>query len=200
MSRLADPDLAARRRRQILEAAEACFRRKGFHQSTMQEICAEAQISPGAVYRYFDSKSDIIAAIAERRHLDSDPAFDCALRQGGPIEALQCAFGGFLAKIEIEHLGPVFADILSEAARDPALGKRLAQIGARRTQDLTAAIARAQAVGDIDPDLDPHEAAAALGAVIEGMGLRFATARAAASDALMRQFRTLAERYLAPKR
>ena len=64
MSRLADPLLAERRRRQILDAAMVCFRRRGFHQATMQEICSEAGISPGALYRYFGSKSEIIAAIA----------------------------------------------------------------------------------------------------------------------------------------
>ena len=31
----------------------------------MQEICAEAGMSPGALYRYFPSKVAIIAAIAE---------------------------------------------------------------------------------------------------------------------------------------
>jgi AcrR family transcriptional regulator len=53
MARLADPGLAERRRRQILEAAAVCFRRRGFHQATMQEICSEAGISPGALYRFF---------------------------------------------------------------------------------------------------------------------------------------------------
>ena len=48
MSRLANPELAERRRRQILDAALACFRRRGFHQTSMSEICTEADISAGA--------------------------------------------------------------------------------------------------------------------------------------------------------
>jgi AcrR family transcriptional regulator len=51
------------RRRQILDAAFACFASQGFHQSTMQDICRRAQLSPGAVYCYFRSKGEIIAAI-----------------------------------------------------------------------------------------------------------------------------------------
>ena len=41
-------------------AAIACFTRKGFHQTTMDDICEGAGLSPGAVYRYFASKDEII--------------------------------------------------------------------------------------------------------------------------------------------
>ena len=53
-----------RRRQQILDAARACFIRKGFHETSMQDIFAEANLSAGAVYRYFKSKNEIIEAIA----------------------------------------------------------------------------------------------------------------------------------------
>ena len=72
MARLADPALAERRRQQILDAARACFRERGFRQTTIEEICAEARISPGALYRYFDSKTDIIAAIALDARADAE--------------------------------------------------------------------------------------------------------------------------------
>ncbi|GAA3949179.1 TetR/AcrR family transcriptional regulator [Actinomadura viridis] len=52
-----------RRRRQILDAARACFIRKGVHETSMQDIFAEAGLSAGAVYRYFKSKNEIIEAI-----------------------------------------------------------------------------------------------------------------------------------------
>jgi AcrR family transcriptional regulator len=55
------------RREQILEAAAACFSRKGFHQTTMQDICEAAQLSPGAVYTYFPSKESIITAAGKFR-------------------------------------------------------------------------------------------------------------------------------------
>ena len=54
------------RRNEILDAARTCFVRRGFHQTTMQDICREAQLSPGAVYRYFRSKEDIINAAIDR--------------------------------------------------------------------------------------------------------------------------------------
>lgn len=50
------------RREQILQAALSCFGRKGFHRTTMRDICEEAGVSPGAVYRYFKSKDEFIKA------------------------------------------------------------------------------------------------------------------------------------------
>ena len=40
--RRANVQLAADRRSEILAAAQTCFARAGFHQTSMQEICAEA--------------------------------------------------------------------------------------------------------------------------------------------------------------
>ncbi|MBW0269692.1 transcriptional regulator [Nocardia sp. MH4] len=52
-----------RRRQQILDAAQLCFAKRGFHETSMQDVFAEAGLSAGAVYRYFTSKNEIIAAL-----------------------------------------------------------------------------------------------------------------------------------------
>ena len=54
------------RRQQILDAARVCFLRNGFHQTSMQDVIKEANLSVGAVYRYFPSKNDLIIALAEQ--------------------------------------------------------------------------------------------------------------------------------------
>ncbi|WP_431962911.1 TetR/AcrR family transcriptional regulator [Nocardia sp. bgisy134] len=53
-----------RRRQQILDAAQLCFARKGFFETSMQDVFTESGLSAGAVYRYFKSKNEIIAALA----------------------------------------------------------------------------------------------------------------------------------------
>jgi AcrR family transcriptional regulator len=63
MPKVSEEHLAARRR-QILDAALACFSRGGFHQTSMQQIFEESGLSPGAVYRYFKGKEEIVQAIA----------------------------------------------------------------------------------------------------------------------------------------
>jgi AcrR family transcriptional regulator len=58
----------AARREQILAAALTCFSRDGFHQTTMADIVRESGLSQGTLYLYFESKGDLIAAIADDRH------------------------------------------------------------------------------------------------------------------------------------
>ena len=41
---------------QILDAAVVCFAKRGFHQASMHDISAEAGISVGLIYRYFQNK------------------------------------------------------------------------------------------------------------------------------------------------
>lgn len=86
------PDTQRARRENILDAALTCFSRGGFHATTMQTICKEAGVSPGAVYVYFASKEDLIAGLCERdraefaerfSHVASAPDFLDALRQIG---------------------------------------------------------------------------------------------------------------------
>src|SRR3546814_14831985 len=54
-----------KRRDQVLDAAEACFRREGFHAASVNRIAAEAGMSVGHLYRYFDSQDEIILALFE---------------------------------------------------------------------------------------------------------------------------------------
>jgi AcrR family transcriptional regulator len=53
------------RRNQIMQAALICAARKGFHQTSMRDICREARLSIGAVYNYYKSKEEILAAITK---------------------------------------------------------------------------------------------------------------------------------------
>lgn len=197
MARLADPLLADRRRRQIMDAAIACFRRRGFHQATMQEICAEANMSAGALYRYFASKADIITAIAADKHGDTERQFLEAARSGPLIDALSLIARDFFEKFA-EGDGALIADIFAECIRDEALAQSLLKMD-HTTQYCIDAIKAAQARGDADKSLDPRATTDTLFAAIEGIGLRRAFLRATDTDAAVAQFRALAERYLSPR-
>jgi AcrR family transcriptional regulator len=155
-----------RRRQQILEAARRCFIRKGFHQSSMADVFAEADLSAGAVYRYFRSKDEIIAAIAEEviGHItdllvpmvdqDPPPALDSVLRDGlGAVDEL--AFGEY----GFAQLAP---QVWAEALRNPML---LEVIRARYTvvrATLSRLVVAEQKVGRVAADADADEVAAVL--------------------------------------
>lgn len=54
------------REEQILSAAEELFHERGFSGVGVAEIGKRAGIAPSAIYRYFDSKDEILGALFER--------------------------------------------------------------------------------------------------------------------------------------
>jgi TetR/AcrR family transcriptional repressor of uid operon len=198
LARLADPELADRRRRQIMDAAIACFRKRGFHQATMAEICTEAGISAGALYRYFASKAEIIGAIAEDSRGESDDAFLRAAEEHGVVDAMCLACRSFMQKFA-DGDGSLIADIFAEAIRDDAVAAPLRASDVQSVKVFTKAIKAAQVRGEIDPSLDAEMTVNTLFAALEGIGLRRAFLRDTDPDAALLQFRTLAERYLSPR-
>ena len=60
------------RKEQILRAAFDCFGSKGFHQTSMRDICEKADLSAGAVYNYFDGKDDIIETLSEESRNEAE--------------------------------------------------------------------------------------------------------------------------------
>lgn len=57
------PDVSTERKQQIYEAAIACFGRQGYHLTKMDDIAAEAGLSKGSLYWYFDSKKALFIAL-----------------------------------------------------------------------------------------------------------------------------------------
>jgi AcrR family transcriptional regulator len=65
--RLSRAEAKAETRRRLLEAAEAAFRRDGYHATSLERIAAEAGFTTGAVYSTFDSKADVMLALIAAR-------------------------------------------------------------------------------------------------------------------------------------
>ncbi len=51
----------AQRRQEILDAARQVFFERGFHQPTVDDVAARAEVSKGTIYLYFASKEEILA-------------------------------------------------------------------------------------------------------------------------------------------
>ncbi len=83
----------------ILDAAESCLAHRGVAGTRIEDIAGEAAWSVGAVYRYFASKDEIIAAVGER-HLERDRLAMAQLQDAGlPLrEHILESLGYFLAR------------------------------------------------------------------------------------------------------
>lgn len=55
------------RRNQMLDAAQRCFKKQGFHKTTLRDIAQEFGMSAGHIYNYFSNKEAIIEALVELR-------------------------------------------------------------------------------------------------------------------------------------
>jgi AcrR family transcriptional regulator len=54
------------RRDQILDCALTVFASKGFHETSIADICARARIARGTLYQYFRDKRDVLAELVDR--------------------------------------------------------------------------------------------------------------------------------------
>src|ERR1700730_18570250 len=85
-------DPAQDRREQIMQAAMACFAKRGFHQTSMHDISAEARISVGLIYRYFENKEAVIAAMADRHKKEIQAVLERARQAPTLLESLETLF------------------------------------------------------------------------------------------------------------
>ncbi|AEF42099.1 TetR/AcrR family transcriptional regulator [Hoyosella subflava] len=133
MPRVSEEHLSARRE-QILSAAWRCFARNGFHMTSMQDILSEADLSAGAVYRYFPGKLDLIKATAERVSYGLTAAFD-TLDAVEPVPPPAEAFGFFASTMlqyiasQTEDLTRVAMHVWSEALREKEISDQVKTVG-----------------------------------------------------------------------
>ena len=66
MARILREQAYAVRRNEILDAAQRLVYTKGYEQMTIQDILDDLQISKGAFYHYFDSKTALLETLTER--------------------------------------------------------------------------------------------------------------------------------------
>lgn len=147
------PETQEARRAAILDAAERCFARAGFHRSTMQEICKEAGVSSGALYVYFRSKEELIAGIVERDR--AKLAAELAdLSQAPDLLAALARLGQHYAVEQPLHKRVLNIEIGCEATRNPVVGEIFRSVDAYCRQNFEQVFARAAGEGKIAPMVD----------------------------------------------
>jgi AcrR family transcriptional regulator len=166
---------SAARRQQIIDAAYRCFARKGFHQATMRDIYAEANLSPGAVYHYFDSKDAIIQASFEFDYQRSLGLLDAAIASDDPLKALHELLDFFFRGLEsAATLGATRGNVQSwgEALVNPALLSSIRRVLDHYLDALSQIIRMAQELGQIDKSLDPRSVGRMLLSLYYGLELQ----------------------------
>jgi len=177
----------ADRRDEILEAAQRCFVRSGFHQTSMQEICAEAGMSPGNLYRYFPSKEALIAGIAERDRAEVGQSFASADLSHGLFAVLEGLAHHHFAVRPDEQV-KLCTEVMSEARRNPEIARISEAFDADVRKWLTDLFKAAIERGDIARDVDVDGTITMLMVIADGVWWRRALDKNFKPDALLPVF------------
>jgi len=170
---LRDTPLADRRSR-ILDAAERCFVRSGFHRTTMQDVAAEAGMSPGNLYRYFPSKDAIVAGLTERDRSQVAQDFDAF--DTNDFMASFARLGRKHFQDEPREKAVLCLEIWAESARNPASAAMCAGLEQEVIRRLAEVLREGQARGDIAATVDPQATAVAIMTIGNGLFVRRAIA------------------------
>lgn len=173
---LADGHVGERQRR-ILDAAERCFIRTGFHRCTMQDVAAEAGMSPGNLYRYFPSKDAIVIGLAERDRAEMSSDF----RELAETTTFLEAFGMAMRKHMIDEPAGnavLCMEIWSESARNDVFRQIHLAFETEVHTWIVHLAESAKTNGEMRPDIDTDAFAVLLVTLANGLFVR----RALASD------------------
>lgn len=128
------------RRQQILDAARSRFATHGFARTSMTDLVEASGLSIGAIYRYFTSKDEIIAAICNQ------------VSQTLPDELTAAAIGDFLEHIRASARRDDHARLIAQIYAEAATSPPLAALVQRQLDDLRRSVA------ELMPDRDPIQA------------------------------------------
>lgn len=161
---------ASEMRQRILDGAHRAMLTGGYRGTTMPAIAAEADVSVGLLYRYFESKEELYLAMCEavtQAQLD-----ELAGRLGeiaDPRERLASAVDLFVEGLEVERWGAIVIAGWGEADVNPALRdllrRRCDQIRAFVVMFLREAVVR----GELDPDADLEALGVATTMLLDGV-------------------------------
>ncbi len=159
MPKVTEAHLEARRQ-QILDAAWTCFARRGYHQTTMQDICKESELSPGAIYRYFPSKEAILEGINDRsQEMGRALVEDARTLARGPLDTLavigQTMWLAFFDDPMFETTARVNIEIWPEIIRDEVRRDNLRKEMAFWRTVVTELLSEAKELGQLKSEVDP---------------------------------------------
>jgi TetR/AcrR family transcriptional regulator, repressor for uid operon len=157
------------RRSQILDAALVCFAKRGFHQASMHDISAEAGISVGLIYRYFENKEAVISAMADRHKKEISEMLERARKAPTLLESLEILFTAHCCEDAPQVVSAFVVDLYAEASRNPHVADLVRDVLTTAMDGVTELIARAPEAQYARQGLSPTDLAELIFAVARGM-------------------------------
>jgi AcrR family transcriptional regulator len=185
-------DLQVERNRQlVLKAARRVFLEKGYAGASLDAIAEEAGFSKGVVYSQFESKADLFLALLERRiserAAENERIASETAASAGVVEGLGALIRlGQRNFVEEPEWALLVAEFRVQAARDPQLNRRYAEVHAGTVERLARLLARIHERAGLEPAFQPVTLAEFILALGMGMNVeRAANPRALPLETLV---------------
>ena len=139
-------------RNAIVEAAMRCFAQRGYAQTTIRHIAAEAGISIGLMYHYFDSKEALLQAVFEKCMAVLSGVLVEAYRGSEPGRRIPNLLRAMFGMLEEDRaFWTLFQMLRGQPAIVAILGDAFRQWTRRLGQLFTAEL---RSAGRVEPELD----------------------------------------------
>ncbi len=162
----------AERREQIMQAAIACFARKGYHLTTMDDIVAESGLSKGSLYWHFKNKKDLFVTIMkwyfERMAAELVPVIEQIPSVVDRLKMMVAAFAEMAASDD--PLLSVFIDFYAQTRYDEDIRRETYKIMETYITLIAQNIRQGIDAGELRP-LDARQVAVAMMAAFDGLFL-----------------------------
>ncbi len=165
------------KRQQLLDAAITCFARNGFSETTIEDICREAGVSHGALYRHFRSKEDIIEASYWRDRETMTARFAAAKKKGDTRRIMEELFELYIHRRDQSDPQTQMrlkfrVQLYAEAARNPRIRETQYKTWEDFLESFGGIVRGAQERGEINPVLDSETVVRVLMALIIGFNVQ----------------------------
>ena len=149
MPKIAEAKRVARRQ-QFVDAAWRCAATKGYRDMTVDDVCAEAGLSKGAFYGYFDQKRDLLVALLEDDASVIDSALEQCAASSSPMLAKLRGYARTVLELSEEPgRAQVRADLWAAMLTEKDVAAAFARSIQRRRETLRSWIELAVAHGEI---------------------------------------------------
>lgn len=146
-------------RRQLLDAAEASFARRGYSGTSVSAIARAVGITSSAVYRHFDGKADILLTLVRERRLHV--GIDQAMKDTDALEPL--AFAKMVSSYvdtDMKNVRRLIVEIYGTALHDDQAAEYLAKSQAALRSTISDGLCRSREKGaNISESVDTNLAA-----------------------------------------
>jgi AcrR family transcriptional regulator len=164
------------RRDQITAAALACFARAGYHATTMADVAAQAEMSKGTPYLYFESKQALFIALHEQWDCGTADRVNAAVgalteaESRSPRRILHVIAAAIAAQVvEETETCRILMEARALAAHEPAIAAAVRAADIRAHEQLEGLIAAGVQAGEWPAGTDPALAARLFTAGLYGL-------------------------------